>query len=238
MSLPLQPLSRQQVRAIDQRAIRDYGIPGMVLMENAGRGCAEVILRVAPPGPVAILCGKGNNAGDGYTIARHLQIAASSASKGLLAERSVRIIQLYDPEELSGDAAANWAIIEKAEIPHRVITAPDEEALGEALDECTMIVDAMLGTGASGNPRPPIATAIRVANELPAMRIAIDIPSGLDCDSGDPGDPCFRADHTCTMVAAKCGFANPAAKPYTGTIHTIGIGIPLHLLRTLERSEL
>lgn len=233
MSFSLQPLSREQVRGIDQRAIREYGIPGLVLMENAGRGCAEVILRAAPAGPVAILCGKGNNAGDGYVIARHLQIAGGSASERPLAEQPVRIIQLYDPAELSGDAAANWSIIERAEIPHRIITAADEEAIRAALGQSATIVDAMLGTGATGNPRPPIATAIRVANELAAMRIAIDIPSGLDCDSGVPGDPCFRADHTCTMVAAKIGFANPAANRFTGTIHTIGIGIPLHLLQTL-----
>lgn len=225
MSLPLQPLSRERVRGIDERAIRDYGISGLVLMENAGRGCAEVINRVAPAGPVAILCGKGNNAGDGYVVARHLQIALA---------RPVWIVQLHDPAELSGDAAANWSIVEKAEIPHRIVTSPDQGMIREAIGQSETVVDAMLGTGAAGNPRPPIATAIRVANELAALRIAIDIPSGLDCDSGEPGDPCFRADHTCTMVAAKIGFANPAAKPYTGKVHTIGIGIPLHLLQMLS----
>lgn len=217
-------LSREQVRGIDQTAIREYAMSGLVLMENAGRGCAETIDRLSPPDEIAILCGKGNNAGDGYVTARHLQIAG----------RKVRIVQLYDPAELSGDARANWLIVEKARIPFRVATEADALALGEAIGQSATLVDAMLGTGASGAPRQPLATAIRIANELDSLRIAIDIPSGLDCDSGNPGDPCLRADHTCTFVAPKIGFANPAAKQFTGTVHTIGIGVPLRLLEMIE----
>lgn len=224
MSHVLPPLSRAQVRSIDQTAIRDFGISGLVLMENAGRGCAETIDRISPSGAVAILCGRGNNAGDGYVVARHLQVAG----------RRVQIIQLHDPAELGGDAMANWLIVQKAQIPYCVVTGSDERAIAEAIGTSATIVDAMLGTGAAGNPRQPIATAIRVANRINAVRIAIDIPSGLDCDLGVPGDPCLRADHTCTMVATKIGFTNPAAQPFTGTVHTIGIGVPLRLLETLE----
>ncbi|WP_164100444.1 NAD(P)H-hydrate epimerase [Candidatus Laterigemmans baculatus] len=227
------PLTREQVRRVDRVAIDEYGMSGLVLMENAGRGAAETIDRVAPAGAITILCGKGNNAGDGYVIARHLQLAG----------REVRVAQLFDPAQLSGDAEANWKIVEKGELVRRVLPAKADEAddggdqagdrwssLRQWIDESATIVDAMLGTGASGQPREPLATAIRLANQSAAVRIAIDIPSGLDCDSGEPADTCFRAAHTCTFVAPKAGFANPASGPFVGTVHVLAIGVPRKLL--------
>lgn len=218
------PLNREQVRNIDRVAIEDYGMTGLVLMENAGRGAAEIIDRVAPEGMITVLCGKGNNAGDGYVIARHLQLAG----------RDVRLLQLCDPQQLTGDAEANWKTVERAEISRRVAgDSADEAALREWIEESPTVVDAMLGTGAVGEPREPLATAIRIANQAAALRIAIDIPSGLDCDSGEPAEYCFRADHTCTFVAPKTGFSNPAAKPFVGTVHVLGIGVPQRLLENV-----
>lgn len=92
------------------------------------------------------------------------------------------------------------------------------------------IVDALLGTGTSGDPRPPLAGIIERLNACRAKKLAVDLPSGLDCDTGIPGTPTFRADHTCTFVAPKVGFANPAAKEYLGTVSVHDIGVPRKLL--------
>ena len=189
-------------------------------MENAGRGASQLVEKLAPSGPVAILCGKGNNAGDGYVIARHLQLAG----------RPVRIFQLYAPESLTGDALANWRIIHHAGLPTRVLENPTRTQLEEELADFPVRLDCMLGTGATGNPRSPIAEAIEAANQGDAVRVAIDLPSGLDCDSGDVGTPCFQADFTLTFVAAKPGFTLAAARPYVGEVHTVGIGVPQKLL--------
>ncbi|HJQ81070.1 MAG TPA: NAD(P)H-hydrate epimerase, partial [Lacipirellulaceae bacterium] len=94
-------LTREQSRELDRRATDEYGIPSIVLMENAGRGCVDVLERLGIDGPVAILCGKGNNAGDGFVIARHLEIRGHEC----------RVILLCPPNELRGDAAANFAIL-------------------------------------------------------------------------------------------------------------------------------
>ena len=100
-----------------------------------------------------------------------------------------------------------------------------------ALNNPEWIVDALLGTGATGDPRSPISVLIQAANTTRARRLAVDLPSGLDCDTGIPGTPTFRADHTCTFVAPKIGFANPAAKEYLGTVSVHDIGVPRKLLQ-------
>ncbi len=211
-------LSRAEVRRIDQIASDEFGISGLVLMENAGRNAAEQIQRRWPRGTVCILCGKGNNGGDGYVIARHLE------SFG----RSVYAVSLAKPDSLSGDAAINYRIGTLAGIPIKTLPAADElEGLLSTMD---VLVDCMLGTGAAGPPREPYATAIRIANRLTATRIAIDIPSGLDCDTGIPSDPTFQAAATITFVASKIGFANSKTTRYTGDVITVPIGIPQKLL--------
>lgn len=220
MKLPA--LTRAQVRQVDQRAVEEYHLPTIVLMENAGRGAAELIDRLAGSDPIAILCGAGNNGGDGYVIARHLE----------LADRQVRIVALKPPSELTGDARINAEIARAAEIPIDVVTAADQ--IQRALQGAAAIVDALLGTGASGDPRGLYADAVTLANSTEgAVRIAIDIPTGLDCDSGAVGSPTFRADHTASFVAGKVGFANPAAHPYVGRVHEVGIGVPRKLLSKL-----
>jgi NAD(P)H-hydrate epimerase len=216
-------LTRQQVRDVDVRAIADYGMSGLVLMENAGRGCADVLRQIEQRGPVVIACGKGNNGGDGFVIARHLDNAGIE----------VRVLLFCRPMELAGEAAINFSIIRQAGI---AIDACD--ALGTAanstlrarLDGAAWIVDALLGTGATGTPRPPLSEAIRLLNAHPARKLAVDLPSGLDCNTGVPADPTFRADHTCTFVAAKPGLVAPAAKEFAGTLHIIDIGVPRRLI--------
>ena len=222
-------LSRAEVREVDRRAIADYGMSGLVLMENAGRGCVETLIRLGCRGPVAVVCGKGNNAGDGFVIARHLDLRAVP----------VRIVLLGSPDELRGDAAANFAItiIARSDVPIVDLSQHFEVAqFDEQLDNVEWIVDALLGTGATGMPRSPMDAAIRQMNAASAKRLAVDLPSGLDCDTGEPAEPTFRADHTCTFVAAKKGFSNPKAAPYLGQVHVLDIGAPRRLLDEIAGS--
>jgi len=193
---------------------------GLVLMENAGRGAAEWIAQHAAEGPLGILAGKGNNAGDGFVIARHLQLLG----------RQPTLLQISDPEELSGDAAANWNIAQQSHIPCEVGTPTRER-----LQEFAVLVDALLGTGVTGAPRAPLDDVIRQANACRAQRIAVDIPSGLDCDSGEPADPCFQADVTLSFVASKRGFTNENAAPFVGRVIPLSIGVPLELLQAVDR---
>lgn len=214
----MRALSRAEVREVDRRAIEQYGMSGLVLMENAGRGCVEVLLSLGCRGPVAVVCGKGNNGGDGFVIARHLDI------RGI----AVKVVLSAPAADLRGDAAANYSILAKSGLP--IVDLSGVPAFGERLASelagVEWIVDALLGTGAAGPPRPPLDDAIRVMNASVALRLAVDLPSGLDCDTGIPAEPTFRADHTCTFVAPKIGFANPQAAEFTGQIHFLEIGVP------------
>jgi NAD(P)H-hydrate epimerase len=218
MRLPA--LTREQVRRVDQIAIEQYGLPGVVLMENAGRGAAEIIHQLAPPGLAVILCGSGNNAGDGYVIARHLELMG----------HEVRIVSLVEPSELKGDALINARVAENSAI--EILVARDRSAIDAAMSGATTIIDCLLGTGAQGGLREPFACAVELANQHSAkLRIAIDIPTGMDCDSGKCGEPTFRADHTITFVARKIGFDVASDSSYLGRVHEVSIGAPLKLLR-------
>jgi NAD(P)H-hydrate epimerase len=225
------PLTRSEVREVDRIAVEEFEMNSLVLMENAGREAAGQITQLQRTGDVCILCGKGNNAGDGYVIARHLQAAhltECNEPDGDEARLSVRIVSLSDTAELRGDAAANHTIACRAGIPINVVV--DRDGVRDAIGAPAIIVDCLLGTGASGNPREPFAEAIRIANALSAKRVAIDLPSGLDCDSGELGEPTFRADLTLTFVAAKVGFSTATAQSVLGDIVVLPIGVPLRLL--------
>ncbi|WP_425619311.1 NAD(P)H-hydrate epimerase [Anatilimnocola sp. NA78] len=214
-------LTRTQVREIDARAMAEYGISGLVLMENAARGCTNALLTVGCRGPVVVCCGKGNNGGDGFAIARQLNEA------GIV----VRVLLLARAAELKGDALANYQIALNCQLPIEEIgsnvTADEIDACFEGAE---WIVDALLGTGTTGDPKGPYATAIKRMNAATAKRLAVDLPSGLDCDTGKLGQPTVDADLTCTFVAAKQGFAQPAAQAHLGEVRVIPIGVPRKLL--------
>ena len=220
MNLP--PLRREQVREIDKIAIQQYGISGLVLMENAGAGAAKVVHDVAATGQVTILCGKGNNAGDGYVIARHLELMG----------RNVILVSLVPIEDLNGDARVNAEIAKRSGLPIKI--ASDEATLRASLVGAEVIVDCLLGTGAQGKLRFPYEVAVQRANEVAAVRIAMDLPTGMDCNSGEVQESTFQADHTITFVAPKLGFDNPGAKPFLGRVHIVGIGAPAKLLQKYE----
>jgi NAD(P)H-hydrate epimerase len=216
-------LSRAQVRDLDRRAIEEFGVPGVVLMENAGRGTAELLLNLGIHGRVLICCGKGNNGGDGFVIARHL------ANRGV----NIQVLLCAPREELTGDALINFTILERGQYPLRILPL-SLDSLHQELARSEWVVDALFGTGLSGPVRPPYDRIIEGINSRPNHVLAVDIPSGLDCDSGQPLGPTIRAEHTATFVAPKRGFANPEATDYIGLVHVVDIGMPCILLEGLS----
>lgn len=223
-------LTRAQVREVDRRAIEEFGIPGVVLMENAGRNAAALIATWSKPGNrVAIVCGPGNNGGDGFVIARHLSNGG----------RDVEVFLVGTPDKLRGDAQINHRVVERMRLPLCVVQDAGEiEQLGDQCRRAALIVDALLGTGFSGEPRPPISAAIDCMNYSGRPVVAIDVPSGMDCDTGEPaigrlqvqtGRGCVRAWRTITFVAKKPGFLVPGAEAITGDVFVADIGAPTRL---------
>ncbi len=207
----MKELTREQVREVDRIAIEELGIPGIVLMENAGRNAAHEILDAFSPIARAVLfCGTGNNGGDGFVIARHL------ANAGV----PVHIALAGKVEKLSPDAAVNYRICANMGWP--IAAAESVELLPN-----DVVVDALLGTGFTSQVRAPLAKIIgRINAASKRAVVAIDVPSGLDCDTGQPSNATIQADMTVTFVAAKVGFSKPPAAEYTGQIVTADIGAP------------
>ncbi len=221
----IDPMTRDQIREVDRAAIEDIGIPGVVLMENAARGTTEAILDLLDDpaaSRVAVVCGAGNNGGDGFAIARHLHNARVD----------VTVFLTVPADKLKGDAETNYGIVERMGIAiHGVQDQADLEPHADAIGQADVVVDAMLGTGFSGEVRSPMDEIIRRLNDLSGPKIvAVDVPSGLDCDAGEPTNATVRADLTVTFVAPKSGFEQSAAKPYLGRVTVVDIGAPRELI--------
>lgn len=221
------PLSRAAVRELDRRAIEKLGIPGIVLMENAARGVAEVARRLLDGrrGSVWIFCGAGNNGGDGYAMARWFTIFGAT----------VRVVGFANSRAQRGDAARMRSICMQLGIAEHIVRESAElDALSTELAEATLIVDALLGTGFHGSVRAPYDLAIRAINSAHATSnvpiVAVDLPSGLDADTGVADDATVRASLTATLVAPKLGFAAPGALEFTGRVEVVGIGVPTTLV--------
>jgi len=212
------PASRDDIRRIDSIAINDYGVPGIALMENAGAGAARTALaRFGNVAQALIVCGKGNNGGDGFVVARHL------AYEGI----DVRIALLCEPQEVRGDAGVNLNIVKNMDLAMTVATHEDavEEVLSRAA-QGTLLVDAILGTGLTGEVRGLSRHAIDLINAGPSPVFAIDIPSGLDADTGRPLSAAIRSVATATFGLPKLGFESPGSHEYTGEVTVIDIGWP------------
>ena len=210
-------LTRAQVREIDRRSIEEFQIPGIVLMENAARVVSETAMRyLAADSPsVLILCGGGNNGGDGLAVARHLHNRGVDVSIGLT----------IGPEKFQGDALINWNIV-------RAVGIKTSSATAETISRCgsNLIIDAIFGTGLVKAPRPPFGELVNAIRNLGRPVLAIDLPSGMDCDSGEALGDCIAATVTVTFVAEKAGFALASAKALTGEVIVGDIGCPLELI--------
>ncbi len=215
----MKALTRQQVREVDRYAIEVLGMSGLVLMENAGRQSADAVcehLRSISGSRVAIVAGAGNNGGDGFVAARHLAMRGISVATFIVARA----------EKISGDAAANLEIIRKLNHDVREISPAGIPALASELGKFDLLVDAVGGTGISGELRGDLAEAVRQINAAGRPVVAIDIPTGLDCDTGEASGPTVKAKLTVTFVARKVGFDSPSAGQYTGRVIVADIGVP------------
>ncbi len=211
-------MTRQEVRAFDQWAIKELGIPGAVLMENAGRSCAELVKQrlshIKKP-KVAIFCGTGNNGGDGFVIARHL----------LNSGFEVKVIICGDKAKIKGNAKINLDILQKTGQAVDVIIPPDINKIQKFCSGSNMLVDAIFGTGLSGELSDDYKQLIAAINSQGISIMAVDIPSGLDCDTGEVLGESIKAACTVTFAAVKQGFVCSQASNYTGDIYVASIGI-------------
>ncbi|HET9593704.1 MAG TPA: NAD(P)H-hydrate epimerase, partial [Solirubrobacterales bacterium] len=204
----LKPLfDAEGMRAVDRWAIEERGVPSLELMEAAGRAVAEVVAELAPEGPVRVVCGKGNNGGDGFVAARLLREMGFE----------VEVLMLWPGEELRGDAAVNL---------ERVGGGLVERDMAGRLAGSGVVVDAIFGTGFEGAPREPAAGAIAAINGCGARVVACDIASGVDASSGEVEGEAVEADVTVSFHAAKLGQRIAPGKWHTGELRVAPIGVP------------
>ena len=217
-------LYSQEMKWIDQTAMKDYGIPGIVLMENAGLRvveCAEWVLENLEDPRVVVLAGKGNNGGDGLVIARHLMNAGMKVETFLTAE----------PEELPADAYTNYQILKKmGSGPLPLREAEDLNRLTLSLMTADLLIDALYGIGFQGQLDEFDAGIARLVNWSRATVIAVDIPSGVEADSGCVHGEAIMADYTVTFALPKVGLVLEPGKDYAGTLSVADISIPPALL--------
>ena len=207
-----------QMQELDRITIEDYGIPGVVLMEVAGRGVVDVITRERPPeGRVVILCGSGNNAGDGFVIARHLQARGYRVTVYLVADRS----------KIQGDALVNLEVLERLGTDLQPLQTEEELARAESgLVHGSVVVDALLGTGLNSEVRGQYRRVLERANRCRGLKVAVDVPSGINADSGEVMGVAFDADHTVTFGLPKVGLVSHPGVDRVGELHVVDIGIP------------
>ena len=210
MALPdwLDPVfTADEMRAADEWAIEEAGVPSLDLMERAGAGLARVVASIAGPGPVRVVAGKGNNGGDGLVCARLLR------EEG----REVDVLAVGELEETRGDARAN---LDRLPGPRPEPFDPEKLAGSAA------VVDAMLGTGFEGSPREPVAGAIAAINEQNAPVVACDVPSGVNASTGEIEADAVRAEVTATFHGSKIGLHVAPGKFHAGRVEVVEIGIP------------
>jgi ADP-dependent NAD(P)H-hydrate dehydratase / NAD(P)H-hydrate epimerase len=201
----------ESMRAADSWAIEERGIASLELMETAGQAVAEAAAEVSGTGPARVVCGKGNNGGDGLVAARALAETGYDA----------QALLLWPPEELSDDARANLV-----RLPESAARQVEKGDLAEALEGSGVVVDAIFGTGFSGAPRAPADAAIEAINACGAPVVAADIASGVDASTGEVEGAAVEADVTVTFHAAKIGHWVAPGKWHTGELRVAEIGIP------------
>jgi len=225
-------LSREQMRELDRHAIEVCRVPSLVLMENAGRNAAGILLRTLAPGKTVVVAGPGNNGGDGFVVARRLLTAGHAPEAYLVG----------DPQQLKGDAKANhdaWR-----GLGGRVTPVSDDAGvvalLGTlaALGPGDVIVDALFGTGLDRAVEGNLARVIEGINESDARVLSLDVPSGLDANTGAALGVAVRAEATVTFAHLKAGLLTPSGAEHAGDVHVVDIGVPGELFREVGVSAL
>ena len=213
-------LTSQQMKDIDRRAIEELGIIGLILMENAGFQIVQAMRHRLPDlenENIGVVAGKGNNGGDGFVVARHLFNQGCRIQVFLLGRKS----------DLKGDAALNAHIVEKMGVPLLEITTEKHwVSYRRRLSGCTVVLDAIFGTGLSKPVQGLYKTVIENINRIKAFIIAVDIPSGLSSDTFEPIGPCVKADLTVTLAAPKVALIFPPAENFVGELVVADISIP------------
>ncbi len=208
----------ETMRAVDRWAIEQRGVPSLELMERAGAAVARTVERISPDGPLAVVCGKGNNGGDGLVVARLLRDAG----------REVAVVCVAPPQEFSGDARENLNRL-PGDAPLLLAAAEESEADqsgARAIAGAVALVDALLGTGFEGEPRGLMVEAIDAINASPATVVSVDVPSGVAASSGVVSGRAVRAAATVTFHTAKPGLWIRPGKAHAGVVETVDIGIP------------
>ena len=234
-------MTAAESRALDAALQEELAIPSLLLMENAGRGAAEAIEQrygartratsAAPP-RAALFAGSGNNGGDGFVVARHLlrlgwrvDVAACGAIEHATADATVQRTIVEGLTKQLGRDSLSIEPIHDAAAARRAAAAVPQDAV---------IIDALVGTGFRGPLREPLATLIAALNEAPRRAtVALDLPSGLDADTGTATTPTFRADLTLTFAAMKRGLATQSARAWCGEVVVIDLGVPEAVLAAL-----
>lgn len=222
-------VTAEEMREIDQKATSEYGISGLVLMENAGIAVyrtVEELLGTVADKTVLVMCGPGNNGGDGFVVARHLVNHGAR----------VRLMLASDPESLTGDSRVNYDIWQR--MGQKVYSIQDRNSLQVlhlALMQADLVIDALYGTGFRGEIQDRLKKLIETVNDSERVVVSVDLPSGVHADTGTVGGAAIMADHTVTFSFAKLGLLLEPGTDYAGTVHVADISIPRGVSDGLRR---
>ncbi len=211
-------VTARQMRALDQQATARFGIPALLLMENAGRAVADEVMTWRPR-RVLVICGGGNNGGDGFVAARQLTT------------RGVRCTVVYLQRPANPDPSLNFAILRKMRVPLAAWGRLSSARWRALLRGADVVVDALFGTGLTRALGAPYTTVIEAINRAGRPVLSVDLPSGLSADTGRPLGVCVRATRTVTLGLPKRGFRRAGARAYTGTVVVADIALPVQLTR-------
>ncbi|MSP60647.1 MAG: NAD(P)H-hydrate dehydratase [Myxococcales bacterium] len=218
-----------EMRALDRQAIETIGVPGVVLMESAGRAVADLVAGLVQPlagARVVVVAGSGNNGGDGFVVARHLKNRGAE----------VAVVLVAAPGKVEGDARVHLEAARRSGVPiHDGLAGPEFAAAAALVDGAELVVDALLGTGATRPVEGHLAVVVARINASRGLRVAIDLPSGLDADRGHPLGICVAAHHTVTFAFPKLGLVTSPGFLHAGALHVADIGIPPSLAGSLRR---
>jgi len=213
-------LTISQTQDLDQILVSHLGLPVMVLMENAGRHAAELARQMLGKSinnkKIIILCGTGNNAGDGMVAGRYLHNLGAN----------ILVILTSDVTILKKEPKLQAEILAKMQVNIKTFGENNFELIKKQLRTADLIIDALLGFGSVGDPREPAKTLINLANQTQTKILAVDLPSGLNADTGIAGNPTIKANSTITLALPKVGLIKPEAHPWIGDLYVADIGVP------------